>query len=439
MSASFSRIWKSAWTAVLAVGVAVMSLFPYRALMNYHEQTHMFRWSGYYLREQWSSLEGVGEYVLSFITQFFYVGWLGAAVLAVIAVALQLLVWLLFKLCRLRQAWAYPLTLIPSLLVLYLVFVPSAFRTDGEFREMVTYDYLVRAQRWNSVLARSYHHEPQTMCGVWCTNYALAKKGRLLNDMFLYKQDGPDGLLMDAVRMPPMSLYSLSDISMDLGMINSAERFAFDAKQRLPHGNKSGRLYKRLAEANLANGYYKVARKYLHALQSTLFYSAWANRQMTLLGHEAAVNGDKTYAQYRSFRQKDNDELAYAKDQMLSQLVAESPKNKLAADYLLALEMLRLDLEHVTIYTQMLRQRDNWQYTPKAIQESVAGYWILSHPNDSLPFPINENIFRNTVVFLQTVNSSGNVLTPSLDVPPHNQSYWHYHTQALAKLKKLRP
>jgi hypothetical protein len=160
---------------------------------------------------------------------------------------------------------------------------------------------------------------------------------------------------------------------------------------------------------------------------------------MTLLGHEAAVNGDKTYAQYRSFRQKDNDELAYAKDQMLSQLLAESPKNKLAADYLLALEMLRLDLEHVTIYTQMLRQRDNWQYTPKAIQESVAGYWILSHPNDSLPFPINENIFRNTVVFLQTVNSSGNVLTPSLDVPPHNQSYWHYHTQALAKLKKLRP
>ena len=438
MTASFSRTWKTVWSLALAVTVVVLCLLPYRALMNYHEQTHLFRWNGYYFREQWSSLEGGWEYVVSFVTQFFYVGWIGAVIMAAIAVAIQQATWQLLRLCRVRWAWCYPLTLVPPLLLLYYLLVPSAYRTDSQFREIVDYDYLVRAQKWNSILSRTYHHEPQTTCALWCTNYALAKKGRLLNDMFLYKQDGPDGLLMDAVRMNPMSLYSLSDISMDLGMINSAERFAFDAKQRLPHGNKSGRLYRRLAEANLANGYYKVARKYLLTLQSTLFYRAWANRQMMLLEHEAAVNADTTYARLRSFRQKGNDELAYAKDQILNQLTTENPKNKLAADYLLAYEMLRLDLEHVAIHTQRLRLRDNWQYTPKAIQESVAGYWILSHPDDSLPFPINETIFRNTVVFLQKANSSGNVLTPSLDVPPYNQSYWHYHLQALAKLKQLR-
>ena len=422
-SQTFSRIWKPAWTLSLAAIVFVLCMFPYRALMNYHEQTHLFRWNSYYFHEQCGSLEGIWEYVVSFITQFFYIGWLGAVVMALIAVGIQLLVWQILKLCRLRWIWCYPLSLIPSLLAFYFVFIPSDYKTDDQFREIVTYDYLVRAQKWKSILAYSYKHEPQTLCGIWCTNYALAKRGSLLNDMFLYKQDSPDGLLMDATRMNPLTLYSLSDISLDLGMINSAERFAFDAKQRLPHGHKSGRLYKRLAETNRINGNQKVARKYEQILQSTLFY------------HQSH---DEDYESYRALRQKDNDELAQAKDQILKQLATENPNNKLAGDYLLAYEMLRLDLEHLTEYTLMLQQRDHWDYTPKAIQEAVAGFWILKHPNDSLPFAMNKDIFNNTVTILKEIQSAGNMTPTSLNEPPYNQSYWHYHTQALVKLKQLR-
>ena len=422
-SRTFSRIWKPAWTLLLAAIVFVLCMFPYRALMNYHEQTHLFRWNSYYFHEQCGSLEGIWEYVVSFFTQFFYIGWLGAVVMVLIAVGIQLLVWQILKLCRLRWIWCYPLSLIPSLLAFYFVFIPSDYKTDDQFREIVTYDYLVRAQKWKSILAYSYKHEPQTLCGIWCTNYALAKRGSLLNDMFLYKQDSPDGLLMDATRMNPLTLYSLSDISLDLGMINSAERFAFDAKQRLPHGHKSGRLYKRLAETNRINGNPKVARKYEQILQSTLFY------------HQSH---DEDYESYRALRQKDNDELAQAKDQILKELATENPNNKLAGDYLLAYEMLRLDLEHLTEYTLMLQQRDHWDYTPKAIQEAVAGFWILKHPNDSLPFAMNKDIFNNTVTILKEIQSAGNMTPTSLNEPPYNQSYWHYHTQALVKLKQLR-
>lgn len=423
-SQTLSRIWKPAWTLSLAAVVFVLCLFPYRALLNYHEQTHLFRWNSYYIREQWGSLEGIWEYVVSFFTQFFYIGWLGAVVMALIAVGIQLLTWQMLRLCRLRWAWCYPISLIPPILAFYFVFIPSQYKTDDKFREVVTYDYLVRAQKWTSILAHSYRHEPQTMCGIWCTNYALAKRGALLNDMFLYKQDSPDGLLMDAVRMDPMTLYSLSDISLDLGMINSAERFAFDAKQRLPQGHKSGRLYRRLAETNLINGNQKVAKKYMQILKSTLFY------------HQDITESD--CERYHALRQKGNDELAQAKDQILRQLTIENPQNKLASDYLLAYEMLRLDLEHLTEYTLMLRQRDKWEYTPKAIQEAVIGFWILKHPNDSLPFSVNKDIFTHTATILQAVQSSGNMMPASLEVPPYNQSYWHYHTQALVKLKQLR-
>ena len=73
------------------------------------------------------------------------------------------------------------------------------------------------------------------------------------------------------------------------------------------------------------------------------------------------------------------------------------------------------------------------------MQESIAGYWILAHPNDSLPIPISKDIFETTARYLGTINKTGNMLDPSLDVPPFSHSYWHYHSQATLKLKQQRP
>ena len=414
-----------------------LCLFPYRALMNYHEQRHLFRWNVSYLHEQFSSLEGIGEYVVSWVTQFFYVGWLGAAVMAIMALAVQQACWALFRLIRLRNAAFYPFTFLPPALLFYFLFIPQDYKDDARFREAVTYDYLVRDHQWRKILGKSYNHPPETMNGIWCTNYALAMKGTLLDDMFFYKQDGPDGLLMDAQRMQPLALYSLSDIAFEIGMINNAERFAFDVKQRLPDNHKSGRIYQRLAETNLINGHYRIARKYMMILRSTLFYRRWADHYLALLGDEKAIDQDARYGTLRRKRQRDHDQLVHTQDQILAELVDENPDNKLAADYLLAYSMLRLDLEHVTQYTLMLKEK-NYERVPKAVQESIAGYWILSHPDDSLPMPIQQDLFHTTVEYLSTVRKTGNMLDPSLDVPPYNQSYWHYHTQATVKLKQLK-
>ena len=140
-SQTFFKSWKVVWTLLLAVTVFVLCLFPYRSLMNYHEQSHLFRWNTHYFYGQCGSIEGIGEYIISFITQFFYIGWLGAVVMALIAIAIQLLVWQILKQCRLRWTWCYPLSVIPSLLSFYYVFIPSQYKTDHQFREVVIYDY----------------------------------------------------------------------------------------------------------------------------------------------------------------------------------------------------------------------------------------------------------------------------------------------------------
>ena len=57
-------------------------------------------------------------------------------------------------------------------------------------------------------------------------------------------------------------------------MITVAQRTVFEAQEAILDFQKSGRCYQRLAQTYLILGNYEVARKYLIALQKTLFYRA---------------------------------------------------------------------------------------------------------------------------------------------------------------------
>ena len=330
-------LWKAILSVLLGTGVFLVCLFPLRALMNYHEEHHLFRWTGYFLREQLSSWDGTLEYVVSFIVQFFYIGWLGAVILALLTVDLQRLIWWGMKKVRLRNGWFYPLSLIPAALLFYYCFVPRQYRTDADFREAVAYDYLVRTHQWEAITDKD---TPTTEQGVWSTNYALAMMGRLPDDMHLYRQTGPQGLLTDDQQKEVLSYFSLSDIYLQLGLINHAERMAFNAKQYIPNNHKSGRLYRRLAEANIINGNNVIAAKYLHFLQSTLFYGPWARARLANLGKDE----DYINSHYRLLRERRltqyNNLIPPRKYELMAELVRQNPDNKLAMDYLRAYELI---------------------------------------------------------------------------------------------------
>ena len=324
------RRWKMMLSVLLGAGIFLVCLFPLRALMNYHEEHHLFRWTGYYLREQLSSWDGTLEYTISFLVQFFYIGWLGALLLALLTVALQRLLWWLMKTARLRTDWLYPLTLVVAALLFYFGFVPQRYRTDAGFREAVAYDYLVRTHQWEAITDKTAHDTPVTEQAVWSTNYALAMMGLLPDKLFNYPQTGPQGLFTDEQQKEVLAYFSLSDIYFRLGLINHAERMAFNAKQYIPDNHKSGRLYRRLAETNIINGNDIIAAKYLHFLRSTL----------THLGSDE----DYINSHYRLLREMRLTEYDYLipprKYELLAELVKQNPANKLAMDYLRAYELL---------------------------------------------------------------------------------------------------
>ena len=73
----------------------------------------------------------------------------------------------------------------------------------------------------------------------------------------------------------------------------------FEAQEAILDFQKSGRCYKRLAQTNLIIGSYEVARKYLTALQKTLFYRDFANETLPLLGNEEAIAKHPEYGRLR--------------------------------------------------------------------------------------------------------------------------------------------
>ena len=107
-----------------------------------------------------------------------------------------------------------------------------------------------------------------------------------------------------------------------------------------------------MAQTNLIIGSYEVSRKYLTALQKTLFYREWANETLKLLGNEEAIAQHPEYGRLRQFAYKEDTYFSdHVTPEMLEGLFLSNTDNRLAFEYLKAYYMLTNDRER---YTRLL-------------------------------------------------------------------------------------
>ena len=215
---------------------------------------------------------------------------------------------------------------------------------DAEKETYLKYDFLTRRFQWNAILAEARKDNPKKPYEMASVNLALVKTGNARR-MFDFYQNGTDGLLPEYANdfMHPLIP---SEAYFQLGMVNASQRYTFEAQELIPDFQKSVRAYKRLAETNLVNGNYKVAEKYLKALENTLFYRDWAKAKMAMCGNGEAIDKDPGYGYLRSVRLHDRDFLfnRQAMESMLAYLVQENPANHMALEYLLAWDLLDKNL-----------------------------------------------------------------------------------------------
>lgn len=265
-----------------------------------------------------------------------YVAWL-------LALAIPLLVYVCRKWLKDSKGLVIPLCSFALVAVVMgaVVWKNANFKAE----KVMQYDFMASHQQWNRIIETANKEKPNNQIGVTVQNLALAMRGVLLDQMQNYNQNGIAGLLPD-VQSDAVSPMPTAEAFYQLGMINVAQRTVFEAQEAILDFQKSGRCYKRLAQTNLIIGSYEVARKYLMALQKTLFYRDWANETLPLLGNEEAIAKHPEYGRLRKWAYKDNFFFSdHVTPEMLESLYSGCTDNSMAYQYLMAYYMLTGDRE----------------------------------------------------------------------------------------------
>ena len=297
------------------------------------------------------------------------------------------------------------------------------FRTaDFPKEEWMRYDFMVRMQMWNRIMQAADTHNPDNPKTVSCLNLALAKTGRLPDAQFSYFQNGPEGLL-PGFKGDYTNPVSTGEIFWHLGMVNTAQRFAFEAQEAIPDFQKSARCYRRLAETNIVNGDVELARKYLKALCNATFYRRWARETLSLLDDGTIFDKRPELARARDCRLREHDFLFSdtEMDSMLGLLKVENSSNSMALDYLMSWCLLRKDLDRFVECIPLVDAPS----MPKSYQEALLLRWVLTHSDfNGLPAYISLANIRRMSEFI--ADSQAKKSSDAMQ-KAYGDTYWFYY------------
>lgn len=302
--------------------------------------------------------------------------------------------------------------------VAFVLLMPVFF--DARKYDLIEYDYLVRQQRWDEVIAKSERKMPALPMSVSSTNLALGMNGQIGDRLFEFYQNGSEGLLPRFERNHFTAL-AASEIYYRLGLTNTAQRFAFEAQEAIPNYNKSARVMKRLVETNVINGQLAVARKYLALLSKTVFYSKWAARMTNLINNKREIDRHPEYGYMRRCH-LDKDFL-YSEaegDKIMGLLFMKNKDNSLAMQYMAVCPLLQRDVKKLMQYLPYIE--NHTAYNPKAVQEGVAMACMQMHQQPPQGF-IDQTTEQNFRSFAQTYAQKGRK-APELEM--YSNTFWYY-------------
>jgi len=281
---------------IFAIGVWAMWYWWYPYILMQHEQSSLFLWDWAFVKERLDMPGGLPSLAAAFVSQFFYHRFLGATVMALLALMTQGLLWWVLRHFS-RATWLFCLTFIPAAVVAGLPFRISS-GTDEEMR----YDYLLRQGKWAQIIACAQQEPPASPA---CQNALLLARfqmGQLDEQAQLLGLNTSKQTLTGRT-----AAFIMSEVYMHMALVTMSQRCAFEAMESIEDFNKSGRALQRLAVTNLVCGQSEVARKYLMLLSRTTFYHPWAERMMPLALHPERVTTHPTLGRLQQLFRESKD------------------------------------------------------------------------------------------------------------------------------------
>lgn len=302
--------------------------------------------------------------------------------------------------------------------------VKSHYRPNNEV--VMMYDDMVLNERWDDILEAAKRRTPKHPAPVQCINLAMAMKGQM-GDMLFRVPQTDSGALLPEFSINFSRPLTAGQIYLNLGWVNTAQRFVYEAQESIPDYEKSARCYKLLAMTHIARGDKALARKYLKKLQATLFYDDWADEMLALL-----ANPDpKALAQHPFYGQlmrgAVREDYFFSPDMlaMLGNYCTTTPHNHVATQYLLALALVERDLETFVACFNLDQYLNARERIPEYYQQALALEWTRKHQTlDGMPYDIDQHVLEAMNQFVTDYN---NQMPREQLERKYFFTYWYYY------------
>jgi hypothetical protein len=278
------------------------------------------------------------------------------------------------------------------------------FSFDSFGRTVREIDYYSEHQQWPEVLEAA-DRLPRGVYDIRSYRnimLALYQTGQLGDRMFRYSQPPGDYLF----RTPEKSrdfgtYYQESRLYLDLGLVNLAEKAAYEALETC---GDSPAVLEELAIINLIKGRAETAGILLTALEKHPLYSRTARDMMRRVEADPALEDDPRVARIRlDMLDKDSVSRKTTVEEILLELLAKNPHNRMAFEFLMAYTLAEARPEKIAASLGRLKDF-SYPRIPRHFQEAMA---ICAFAEKSRPpiagYTIDPEILRQAGVFSQIV------------------------------------
>lgn len=97
----------------------------------------------------------------------------------------------------------------------------------------------------------------------------------------------------------PVAAMMMSDMYIQLGMVNMSQRAAFESMVKETDMKQCGRALRRLTETAIITRQYEVARKYIAIMDANGLHRDWARSMLRIVEHPELISEEPVYLQLR--------------------------------------------------------------------------------------------------------------------------------------------
>ena len=301
------------------------------------------------------------------------------------------------------------------------------FSHTSSNKKILRIDYYSSNRMWDEVLweAKSVPSRIRADYVSQDIYVALYHTGRLPYDMFSYP---PSSLFVAHDFGGRGRLFSRKgyDLYLALGRVNEAESIAHNALEQ----HLSAELLMRIALVKMVKGQIGAARLYLNVLRDDLLYGRWARGYLERLQEDPDLAGEPEILKVRSLMiRKDDAHLVYGEaegrsipvstERQLTSLLEHNPRNRMAFEYLMAIHLLRTDVE--ALVAQLPRVKEFPYPNTPTLYEEAAMLCAVDRTNDLVTsetgvtacgWPISEETRRRCGRLQEIISTFGGLENP---------------------------